>query len=215
MITSANVLALAVVRGRGPVPHEALLELGACGVRSLLDLSARESRELFRDQLTLEEGKIAAAILDELIPALGDTSAGLRQFFEMLVRLAPTVPTAEQLSELMGIRSSTLTSRFFRAKLPLPKRYLLATRLMYVGAFFEMPGVSLADVVHRLSYSSQQSFGRHVRLVLGLTPRRLRGKASLSSMVEHFLAELVFPYAKTLRSFDPFGDQRKRRERSG
>jgi AraC-like DNA-binding protein len=211
MMRSANVLALAVVSGRGPVNYEALLELGACGVRSLLDLSARESRELFRDQLTMEEGKIATAILEELIPALGETRAELKQFFGMLVRLAPTVATAEHLAEAMGMRSGTLETRFHGAKLPSPKRYLFSMRLLYVWAFLETPGVSHADVARRLGYASPKRFGGQILTALGLTPDRLGEKSTVAFMVEHFVAELVLPFAKTLRSFNPFGDGRGRR----
>ena len=60
-------------------------------------------------------------------------------------------------------------SRFLRAALPSPKRYLAATRLLYAAALLEIPGFSVADAAYRLEYSSPQSFGRHVRAILGAT----------------------------------------------
>ena len=59
-------------------------------------------------------------------------------------------------------------SRFARAGLPSPKNYLAAIRLLHAAFLFETAGLSVADVAYRLEYSSPQSFGRHLRAMLGL-----------------------------------------------
>ena len=60
-------------------------------------------------------------------------------------------------------------SRFTRAGLPSPKTYLAAVRLLYAAQYFESDGLSIADVAYRLECSSPQSFGRHLRSMLGIT----------------------------------------------
>ena len=65
-------------------------------------------------------------------------------------------------------------SRFSRSGLPSPKSYLAALRLLHASQLFEDAGLSIADVAHRLDYSSPQSFGRHVRSLLGITSSEFR-----------------------------------------
>ena len=84
-----------------------------------------------------------------------------------MIRLAPDVPTVTALSAQLSVRPSTLMSRFARAGLPSPKNYLAAIRLLHAAYLFETAGLSVADVAYRLEYSSPQSFGRHLRAMLG------------------------------------------------
>ena len=103
----------------------------------------------------------------------------------------------------MNILPSTLMSRFFRAKLPPPKRYLSLARLIRAAKLFENPGLSVASVANYLSYSSPQSFGRHVRTVMRMSPVVFRETYDGAGMLQHFRKELVLPYAEVLRSFKP------------
>jgi AraC-like DNA-binding protein len=68
---------------------------------------------------------------------------------------------------------------------------------------FESPGYSVANVADRLDYSSPQSFGRHVRALLGLTASQFRQAYDGAGMLERFRAELITPHAATLRRFRP------------
>jgi AraC-like DNA-binding protein len=94
-------------------------------------------------------------------------------------------------------------SRFFRARLPSPKRYLAALRLLYVSAMLEVRGLSVSDVAYRLEYSSPQSFGRHLRALTGLTPSEFRRRTTFASAVDVFCARMIVPYRTTLRAFHP------------
>jgi len=165
-----EVPALAVVSRHDPDASARLLELGASGVRRLVDLSSREGWHPLRELLVQPASPAAATILARVLPALGeDATVGCRRFQETVIRLAPQLPTVRRLTLRLRVRPSTFMSRFFRAGLPSPKRYLAAMRLVHAAALFEVPSLSVSDVAYRLEYSSTQSFGRHVRALLGVT----------------------------------------------
>ena len=94
-------------------------------------------------------------------------------------------------------------SRFFRAKLPAPKQYLAIARLVRAARLFENPGFSVANIANHLDYSSPQSFGRHVRTVLGVTAVEFRRRYDGAAMLQQFRESLVLPYAVELRRLKP------------
>jgi len=94
-------------------------------------------------------------------------------------------------------------SRFFRAKLPAPKRYLAMARLIRAAQLFENPGLSIANVADRLDYSSPQSFGRHIRGLIQLTAVEFRQRYDGEGMLERFRSDLIVPFLPTLREFSP------------
>ena len=123
--------------------------------------------------------RAVARIQAPILAALGEAPPDARLFLEALIRLAPETPTVTALAERLYVRPSTLMSRFARAGLPSPKNYLAAVRLLHAAYLFEAAGLSVADVAYRLEYSSPQSFGRHLRAMLGITARRVPPPVSL------------------------------------
>ncbi|MDH4347416.1 MAG: helix-turn-helix domain-containing protein, partial [Gemmatimonadota bacterium] len=113
--------------------------------------------------------------------------------------------TARDLSQRLGLCPTTLTSRFGRVGLPSPKSYLAATRLLYAVLLFERPGFTVADVAYRLDYSSPQSFGRHVRSLLGITGTELRRRVTFTLALERYVASLIRPYRDIWSTFHPLG----------
>lgn len=198
-----GVPTVAVVSEHDPLSSERLLQLGACGVRRLVDVSARDGWHKLRTLVVQPGGTTAALILGTVIPALGDATEGSRRFFELLVRTAPGVTSVRGLTRTLRVRPSTFMSRFFRAGLPSPKRYLAATRLLYAAALMEIPGFSVADVAYRLEYSSAQSFGRHLRAVLGATAGEFRKRYTLGVALDEYTDRLIVPYRATFREFNP------------
>ena len=89
-------------------------------------------------------------------------------------------------------------SRFARAGLPSPKNYLAAIRLLHAAFLFETAGLSVADVAYRLEYSSPQSFGRHLRAMLGLTALEFRRRFPFPVALERFVALMMDPYRRDL-----------------
>jgi AraC-like DNA-binding protein len=121
----------------------------------------------------------------------------------LLFTLPAGIDTIRSLAQYLGVVPSTFMSRFFRAKLPAPKRYLAMARLVRAAQLFENPGLSIANVANRLDYSSPQSFGRHVRGLIQLTAVEFRQKYDGEGMLQRFRDDMVIPYLPRLRDFAP------------
>ena len=78
-------------------------------------------------------------------------------------------------------------------------------RIHASARLLENGGLSVANVADRLEYSSPQSFGRHVRMTLGLTAQRFRETYDGDGMLDRFRAELIVPHLAVLRTFRPLG----------
>lgn len=184
-------------------PH-LVLSLGRCGVEQLVDVRQpagwRELRELL---VRGQEDSFTRLALDTLGLDLAGAPADCHRFFAMLFRGVTGVPTVRALARRLAVVPSTLMSRFFRAGLPAPKRYLAMARLVRAACLFESPGLSVAAVANTLEYSSPQSFGRHVRTVLRLTAVQFRDQYDGPAMLQRFREELVLPYLPALRQFTP------------
>lgn len=181
----------------------AVLALGRSGVRSIVDV--RQPAGWGELRTTLLEGRaddiqrIALAALATDVP---DAPEDCRRFFEAIFR--PSGPaTVRVLARSLGVLPSTLMSRFFRARLPAPKRYLAMARLVRAARLLENAGLSVANVANHLDYSSPQSFGRHVRTMLSLTAVEFRQRYDGEGLLRRFREELVLPHAAVLRRFTP------------
>jgi AraC-like DNA-binding protein len=141
--------------------------------------------------------------LSQISLDLPGVSADCWRFFELLFETSPRISTVRQLARNLNILPSTLMSRFFRAKLPPPKRYLALCRLIRAARLFENPGLSVARVANHLDYSSPQSFGRHVRTMMNMSPVRFRSVYDGQGMLQFFRTELILPYVGVLCVFRP------------
>ena len=195
--------AVALVSRHDGVATDTLLQLGASGVRVAVDCTEPAGWRKLREVVGHPACPAAAAILARVLPAIDETAAEARVFFDVLVRLAPVLPTGRSLARHLQIPPTTLTSRFGRARLPSPKQYLSAVRLLHAAYLFQTPGLGVADVVHRLDYSSPQSFGRHVKARLGLTAAGFRATVPFELAADRFVAALIVPHREALRAFHP------------
>jgi len=199
-----RVPAMALLTETQYTTPQSLLALGQLGVRILIDARQPSGWQTLRDILVAERSS------DLQRTALGHLSADLIgapndcwRFFELLFSHSPCVHTVRQLSRHLCILPSTLMSRFFRAHLPPPKRYLALARLIRAAKLFENPGLSVASIANYLDYSSPQSFGRHVRTMMKMSPVMFRQRYDGAGMLQHFREELILPYIGILRDFRP------------
>jgi AraC-like DNA-binding protein len=204
------------------------LTLGRVGVTMVIDVRAPAGWNAFRaafdaagpphrlstvmvvaiiDALTTEPDSSMDRTQPEVNTAreAAQLSDGLVRFFRAL--FASDISHARDLATTLGVEPSTLVSRFYRAGLPSPKRYLATARLVIAAHLFDAPGRTVADVADRLDASSAQSFGRSVRTFTGMTAAKFRDVFSGQVMRERFLDDLIRPYRDTLRDFDPTGVQ--------
>lgn len=181
-----------------------LLALGHIGVRILIDARQPSGWQTLRDILAAERSSdLQRTALGQLSSDLTGAPGDCWRFFELLFSHNPQIQNVRQLSKQLNILPSTLMSRFFRAKLPPPKLYLSLARLIRAARLFENPGLSVASVANYLDYSSPQSFGRHVRTVMKMSPVVFRETYDGTGMLQFFRSELVLPYLETLRTFRP------------
>jgi AraC-like DNA-binding protein len=183
---------------------ETLLRLGREGVERVVDVRDTNGWRRLRTLLMDDCGDaIQRLVLGQLVIDLAKVSPDCWAFFQALFRSPPRVSTVRRLAEALRVLPSTLMSRFFRAELPAPKRYLAMARLVRAAHLFENQGFSVANVANHLDYSSPQSFGRHVRTMMGMTAVEFRCHRNTQSMLDTFREELVLPYLGTLRQFQP------------
>jgi len=182
---------------------EMLLRLGATGVRQVVDVTSPAGWSRLRKVVGQPATRAVARIQGPILDALAEAPADARLFMEALVRLAPETATVRRLADRLYVRPSTLMSRFVRSGLPSPKNYLAAVRLLHAAILFETDGLSVSDVAYRLEYSSPQSFGRHLRAMLGITASEFRSRFPFPTALASFVDRLLGPYLVIWRGFHP------------
>lgn len=199
-----RVPAMALLTETQYATPQSILALGHLGVRILIDARQPSGWQTLRDILTAERSNdLQRTVLGHLSSDLIGAPNDCWRFFELLFSQSPRVHTVRQLSRHLCILPSTLMSRFFRAHLPPPKRYLALARLIRAARLFENPGLSVASVANYLDYSSPQSFGRHIRTMMNMSPVTFREQYDGAGMFQLFREELILPYVGILRVFRP------------
>jgi AraC-like DNA-binding protein len=184
-------------------PHTTLA-LGQLGIKTLVDARIPAGWQTLRNLLASQgSADLQRSALAQISLDLPNVSKDCWRFFELLFEPSPRVSTVRQLARHLNILPSTLMSRFFRAKLPAPKRYLSFARLIRAARLFENPGFSVARVANHLDYSSPQSFGRHVRTMMKMSPVKFRTTFDGQGMLQLFRTELVLPYVEVFSTFRP------------
>jgi len=198
-----SIPTVALVTQREPGDAEALLRLGATGVRQVIDATDPSGWRRLREVLGAPPAERSLAVLVPVLEALGPLPPGSRRFWEELVRSAPQTTTVRRLARRLAITPSTFVSRFVRAGLPSPKDHLVAVRLCHAARLFDEGDLTVADVAYRLDYASPQSFGRHLRVVLGITPSEFRSRFPFCVVLDRFLDRMVRPHVEVWRTFKP------------
>jgi AraC-like DNA-binding protein len=193
---------VALISQHDPGATEMLLRLGASGVRQVVDVTSPAGWNRLRLVVGQPATRAVARIQAPILAAL-EAPPDARLFLEALIRLAPDTSTVTALAERLYVRPSTLMSRFARAGLPSPKNYLAAVRLLHAAYLFQTGGLSVADVAYRLEYSSPQSFGRHLRAMLGITAVEFRCRFPFEAALERFVELMIEPYREIWRTFHP------------
>jgi AraC-like DNA-binding protein len=200
-----NVPAIALISRADTQAAGRVLGLGASGVRTIVDITAVGGWESLRGLLREPASPAVAAIIAGIDPDLDGVPPDCRIFFELVVRRAPDTVTVLALAQTLRTVPSSFMSRFFRAGLPSPKAYLTHARLVHAAWLFRSEGYSIADVAHRLEYSSPQSFSRHLGALLGLTAGQFRRRMPFDVALARYRQTYITPYRDRLLTFHPLG----------
>lgn len=179
-----------------------LLELGAHGVRYVIDLESRDGWGRLRTLVSENADRTPEKIWNMISGHLADVSPGMTRFFETLVWSAPRTSSAREFARRLNVHPTTLMSRFFRMRLPSPKTYLAYTRLLFASELFQARSVSISCVANHLAYSSPQCFGRNVKSLLGVSAGVLR-QYKFQDVLAHYVGKLLSPYSGVFREFEP------------
>lgn len=200
-----RVPAVALLTVTEPRITQNLLAMGQQGVRSLVDARDpkgwRELRELVAGD---PRQSIEQVAIERIREDLSGAPEDCLRFFEAVFRAPSYVSTVQQIARSNGVVPSTFMSRFFRVRLPAPKRYLALARLVRAARLFENPGLSITHVANHLEFSSAQSFSRHVRLLMDCTPMQFRRRYDGIAMLNAMREQTILPYRDTLLRFEPF-----------
>ncbi len=145
---------VALMTTRGPGDAEAILRLGATGVRQVVDATVPAGWRRLREVLGTPPGERAHAILAPTLEILMPMHSTSRTFWEELIRSAPTTTTVRALATSLHVTPSTFVSRFVRAGLPSPKEHLVAVRLCHAARLFDEGDLTIADVAYRIRFAS-------------------------------------------------------------
>ena len=200
-----HIPAVALISKADIAVPERVLRLGATGVRAVVDVSSSGGWQRLRDLLREPASPAVASIMAAIDTDLEGVPPDCRLFFELVIRRAPSTGTVLALSRALRAVPSTLMARFYRAGLPSPKAYLQHARLVHAAFLFQSEGYSIADVAHRLDYSSPQSLGRHLRALLGLTAGEFRRRLPFPLALQRYRQTYIIPYRDRLLAFHPLG----------
>jgi AraC-like DNA-binding protein len=200
-----HVPAVALITRTDARVSDRVLRLGATGVRAVVDASVPSGWQRLRDLLREPSSPVTARIMAELDADLSDVPPDCRLFFELIMRRAASLTNVGLLARELRVVPSSLMSRFHRAGLPSPKTYLAHARLLHAAFLLSNRGLSISDVAHRLEYSSPQSFGRHLRALLGITAGEFRRRYPFVAAVTRYRAAFVTPFRERLLAFHPLG----------
>ena len=183
---------------------QAVLALGHSGIQRIVDVRAVTGWRELRGALMANAGNSGQrGVLSQLAIDLAGVSEDCWMFFETLFNCDARIGNVRTLCRHLHVHPSTIMSRFFRAGVPAPKRYLAMSRLVRAALIFENPGYSIANVANHMDYSSPQSFGRHVRALLQLNASQFRSHYDGMGMFERFRHELILPYRRQLSELRP------------
>ncbi len=194
-----------VVLVSGEVTPAVLVALGRSGARAVLDVRGAAGWSVLQSVWpAVGMRSLAQRAAEALGDALVDASPGMRRFVVELFEVPPRVRSVRGYAPRFGVLATTLMSRFFRAGLPAPRRYLALARLVRAAQLFESPRWTVESVAAELEYSSAQAFSRHLYLQLSLRPREFRRSYDGAAMLGRFADDVLVPYREQLRAFEPF-----------
>lgn len=196
---------MGLVTNADRVHPQSLLSLGRSGMRIVIDARESGGWHLLRETVATADRSsfsIDSAVSDLRLRLMAAGTDCL-ELLELFFTAKPALHSVRKVAALVDLHPGTLMSRFQRAGLPALKRYLDMANLVRAAHRLQDSRRSIADVAVSLDYSSPQSFGRHVNLVLGLTASVFRASYDCEGMYRRFCDELITPFLAELIAFRP------------
>ena len=140
------------------------------------------------DPMTVRSLEVMAPML-KLVPL--PVARAVREMFDKPHRYQSVL----DLALTAGCPAVTIYRHFESAKLPSPKKLLIAAKLLRGLSYLRNPGFTVHQVAIKLGYHTPRIFSAHAVEVFGITPARLRSRVSSDDAFAQMLRWLGLPDA--------------------
>jgi AraC-like DNA-binding protein len=183
-----------------PTALKAVAELAAVGAHQLVLYRYDDEPRRFFEILERQPGHaLSTALLKEFTPGLMTLTPALARAVERLFRRPIGFETAGDLAASAEITVRTVYRQLTAAGFESPRRLIVGARLLRAFAFARDPEQSLEDVARRLGYSAPRMLTRHMREIVGITPRAARRRMPAEDFVAALATRLYHPVTRTPR----------------
>ncbi len=129
----------------------------------------------FLEMLERQPGNaLSVALLDRLAPALSDLPPALARAVERLVRQPTDFHDVSDLAATARVTIRTAYRHLAGAGFTSPRALLVGARLLRAYAYARDPRQSLEAIATKVGYSAPRMMAKHMREVIGVTPRAVR-----------------------------------------
>jgi AraC-like DNA-binding protein len=182
-----------------PAALKAIAELAVVGAQQLILYRYDDEPRRFHELLERQPGHaLSAALLHEFGPGLGALTPPLARAIERLFRRPIGFETAGDLASSAAITVRTVYRQLAAAGFGSPRRLIVGARLLRAFAYARDPEQSLEAVARRLGYSAPRMLTRHMREIVGVTPRAARRRMPAHEFVSILAARLYATNAATI-----------------
>jgi AraC-like DNA-binding protein len=177
-----------------PKSFGAIAQLSRRGLDNVVLHRFDDSRERLQQMVgRLSADPATTRMLDVMTPMLRmvplPVARAVREMFDKPHRYLSVL----DLAMTAGCPTVTLYRQFDTAKLPSPKKLLIAAKLMRGLTYLRDPGYAVRDVAAKLGYRTPRIFAAHAVEVFNVTPARLRSRISADDALAHMLRWLDLP----------------------
>jgi AraC-like DNA-binding protein len=135
---------------------------------------------------------LSLALLDRLGPAMAALPPGLTRAVERLVRRPTEFRGVGELATAARITVRTAYRHLAGAGFSSPRALVVGARLLRAYAFARDPRLSLEVIAAKVGYSAPRMLTKHMREVVGVTPRAVRRQIRPSEFVD-VVAQWLYP----------------------
>lgn len=158
-----------------PAALKAIAELAVVGAHHLILYRYDDEPRRLLELLERQPGHaLSSALLREFGPGLGSLTPPLARAVERLFRRPIGFETAGDLATSADVTVRTVYRQLAAAGFESPRRLIVGARLLRAFAYARDPEQSLEEVARRLGYSAPRMLTRHMREIVGVTPRAVR-----------------------------------------
>jgi AraC-like DNA-binding protein len=181
-----------------PAALKAVAELAIVGAQQLILYRYDDEPRRFFEILERQPGHaLSTAVLREFDPGLSSLTPPLARAIERLFRRPVGFETAGDLASSAAVTVRTVYRQLTAAGFQSPRRMIVGARLLRAFAYARDPDQSLEEVARRLGYSAPRMLTRHMREIVGITPRAARRRMPAHEFVSALAARLYQGSATT------------------